>query len=204
MSNSMKKLAYLLFFIVIAGVLLAITGFVPVPSWGFSPETKETKAGAGFIVLNQSDPFTGISFPDNASRALFSLPESGDNSTETFSIRMIQGYNLDSSGNASSWDVIVCRQERSFLITYSRTGERIYNWSGRCPEQEIPLTRIITPRDLFLKHRDQIVPQPGLIANESLDLGLAGNTYYLTIAGPETQRELRFNATTGALISANG
>jgi len=199
----MKKMTYLLFFIVIAGALLAISGLVSLPSLSFSSETKETKAGTGFIILNQSDPVTGISFPDTASRILFSLPDSGENATESTGIRMIRGYYLDTSGNASSWDVIVCQEKRSFLITYSRFGERIHNWSGRCPEQEIPLTGIITPRDLFLKHKERILPQPDSITNESRDLTLAGNTYFLTITSSKVQRELRFDATTGALISAN-
>lgn len=199
----MKKMAYLLFFIVIAGVFLVITGFVSIPLFSFSSDTKETKTGTGFIVDNQSDTFTGISFPDTASRILFSLPDRGDNTTESSSIRMIQGYDLDISGNASSWDVIVCQKDRSFLIIYSRFGDRVYNWSGRCPEQEITLARIITPRDLFLKNRERILSQPDPIANASRDLTLAGNTYYLTVADPTVQRELRFNATTGALISVN-
>jgi len=199
----MKKMAYLLFFIVIAGALLALSGLVSLPSLSFSSETKETQAGTGFIILNQSDPVTGISFPDTASRILFSLPDRGDNATESPGIRMIRGYHLDANGNASSWDIIVCQAVHSYLITYGRSGERINNWSGRCPEQEIPLSRIITPRDLFLKHKERILPQPDSIANESRDLTLAGNTYYLTIAGPNVLRELRFNATTGALISAN-
>lgn len=199
----MNKKAYLLFFIAIAVVLIVITGFFSLPSLSFSSDTKETKAGTGFIILNQSDPVTGVSFPDTASRILFSLPDSGENATESPGIRMIRGYKLDASGNASSWDVIVCQAEHAYLISYSRSREQINNWSGRCPEQEIPLPRIITPRDLFLKHKERIVPQPDSITNESRDLALAGNTYYLTITGPAIPRELRFNATTGALISAN-
>lgn len=199
----MKKMAYLLFFIVIAGVLLAIIGFFFLPSLGFSSTTKETNASAGFIMLNQSDPVTGISFPNTTSRIVFSLPDREDNTTGTASIRMIQGYRLDTTGNASSWDIIVCQEERAFLVTYSRSGERVYNWSGRCPEQEIYLAPIITPRDLFLKHREKIFLQPDSVTSESRDLTLVGNTYFLTITGPAVQQELRFDATTGALISAH-
>lgn len=199
----MKTMAYLLFFIMIAGVLLGITGFISLPSLNFSSETKELQASTGFLILNQSDSFTGISFPDTTSRILFSLPESEGNTTVTTSIRMIQGYNLDTSGNASSWDVIACQKERSFLITFSRSGEQVFNWSGRCPEQEIHPASVITPRDLFVKHHERIFLQPDAITNESRDLTLSGNTYYLSIKGPAIQRELRFNATTGALISAN-
>ncbi len=198
----MKKMAYLLFFIMIAIVLLAIAGFTSLPLFSFSSETKDTKANTGFIILNQSDQFTGISFPDTSSRILSSIPDWEENVTESSSIRMIQGYNLDNTGNASSWDIIVCQEKRSFLVTYSRSGERIYNWSGRCPEQEIPLTRIIKPADLFLKYRELIFTQPDSITNESKDLTLEGNTYYLTITSPAIQQELRFNATTGVLISA--
>ena len=203
MSESMKTMAYLLFFIVIATVLLGITGFITLPSFNFSSETKESQAGTGFLILNQSDSFTGIRFPDTTSRILFSLPDSERNTTVMTSIRMIQGYNLDASGNASSWDVIACQKERSFLITFSHSGEQVFNWSGRCPEQEIHPASIITPRDLFAKHHERIFLQPEAITIESQDLTLSGNTYYLTIKGPGIPRELRFDATTGALISAN-
>lgn len=199
----MKKMAYLLFFIVIAGVVLYITGFISLPSLNFSSEPKESQAGTGFLILNQSDPFTGIIFPDTASRILFSLPDSEGNTSVTTSIRMIQGYNLDASGNASSWDVIACQKERSFLITFGRSGEQVFNWSGRCPEQEIHPASIITPRDLFAKHHERIFLQPDAITNESRDLTLSGKTYYLTIKGPGIPRELRFDAITGALISAH-
>lgn len=199
----MKRLAYLLFFIVIAGVLLAITGFISLPSPSVPPDTKETKAGTGFIILNQSDAFIGISFPDAASRIPSSLSKREENATATTSIRMIQGYNLDTSGNASRWDIIICQQTHSSLVSYSNAGERVYNWSGRCPEQEVNLVPIITPRDLFLKNRDRIFLQPDSGTNESRELTLSGNTYYLTITGPGIQRDLRFDAITGALTFTN-
>jgi hypothetical protein len=198
----MKRLAYLLFFILIAGVILGMTGIISLPSLKIFPDTAETKANTSFIILNQSDAFTGISFNNVASRIPDSLSNRDENTTAA-SIRLIQGYSLDTTGNASSWDVIFCQPEQTTLVTYNRHGEKTYNWSGTCPEQEINLTPIITPRDLFLKNRDRIFLQPEPGPNESWELTLTGNTYFLTITGPGIQRDLRFNAITGALTSTN-
>jgi hypothetical protein len=203
----MKRIAYVLFFIVAAIAVLGALGAVTLPLLQVFPGPAEPKANTTFIILNQSDAFTGISFDDVASRIPVTLlnmeDRIGSTANATLGIRLIQGYDLDAAGNAGSWNILVWHPAQTMLVTYSRHGERMYNWSGKCPEQEINLTQIITPGDLFRKNQDWIIRQPESITGESRDLTLAGNTYYLTITGPGTQRDLRFNATTGALISTN-
>ncbi|WP_048110706.1 hypothetical protein [Methanoregula formicica] len=203
LGNLMKRMKYLLFFIVIAVAVLGVLGIISLPSLTVFPDTTEPKANTSFIMLNKSDPFTGISFDDVASRIPVSMSGMEENATATPSIRMIQGYGLDPTGNASSWDVIICQSGQTTLVTYNHHGERTYNWSGTCPEQDINLGRIITPRDLFLKNRDRIFLQPDSAANESRELALAGSTYFLTITSTGRQRDLRFDAITGALTSTN-
>ena len=199
----MKNLAYILFFLVIVIAILGVLGKIPLPPSNPTPQVPDANPHTGFGIVNRSDSSTAINFDVVAPGISYrtSHPENGPyKNTTTTSIRLIRGHDLDATGDASSWSFIVRQPEQVLLVTNSRYGEKQYNWSGKYPEDEINLSRIITPRELFLKNRALIIPTEESVTNESRELSLAGNTYYLTITGQGT-RDLEFDATTGAYTS---
>lgn len=207
----MRKVAYVVFFLLIIMAVIVMTVGNPVSLFSPSSQTKHEKVDVGFVMLNQTDIYQKVNFDD----VIINAPYTGldwENSTEaagakdtaaTTHIHLIRGYDLDAAGNATSWIFVIQQPDRVSLVAYDRYGEKISSWLGKYPETEINISQIISPRVLFEKNRDRIFPTPDAITTESRELALAGDTYYLTITNQGKTRELIFDAKTGALTSSN-
>jgi hypothetical protein len=203
----MKKVAYVFFFILLAASIIVLTMGNPLSFFYSSPQTTHPKADVGFIVLNQPNEFERINFEDSASNVRYiginREDPAAENATEATHIHLIRGYNLDATGNASSWIFVIRQPERVSLVTYDRSGETVNAWPGAYPGNEIIISQIIMPRELFEKNRVQIFPTSQEVTAGLRELALADGNYYLTITGQGTTRHLVFDAETGALTSAN-
>ncbi|MFA4826058.1 MAG: hypothetical protein WC593_12975 [Methanoregula sp.] len=203
----MRKWAYGFFFLLLVVAIVVMMGGNPLSFFNPSPQATHTKVDAGFVILNQSDEFARVNFEDIAPNVPYAGINREDNIaeniTETTHIQLIRGYNLDATGNASSWIFVVRQPEQVSLVTYDHSGEKVNAWQGWYPEKEIITSQIVTPRELFEKNREQIFPAPLAITSGSRELALAEGTYYLTITGQGNTRHLVFDAKTGALISSN-
>jgi hypothetical protein len=203
----MRKVAYVFFFILLVIAIVVMIGANPLSFFYSSPQTTHSKIDVGFVVLNQSNEFERVNFEDIISNVPYvgiNREEStSDNITKTAHIQLIRGYNLDVTGNATSWIFVVRQPEQVSLVTYDHSGERVDTWLGGYPEKEIIISQIITPRKLFEKNREQIFKTPQAITTESRELALAEGNYYLTIKGQGKIRYLVFDAKTGALTSSN-
>ena len=201
----MRKAAYVFFFILLVLAIVVMIGGNPLSFFSPSPQATHSKVDIGFIVLNQSNEFERVNFediiPNVPNVGILREDSTSDNITETTHIQLIRGYNLDATGNASSWIFVVRQPELVSLVTYDRSGERVNTWLGRYPEKEIIISQIITPRKLFEKNREQIFPTSLAITTESRELTLADGKYYLTTTGQGKTRYLVFDAKTGALTS---
>jgi hypothetical protein len=203
----MRKAAYVFFFILLVLAIVIMIGGNPLAFFYSSQQTTHSNVGTGFNVLNQSNEFERVNFEDIISSVPYvgiNREESTSvNSTKTTHIQLIRGYNLDATGNASSWIFVVRQPEQVSLVTYDRSGEKVNSWLGGYPEKEIIISQIITPRKLFEKNREQIFKTPQAITTESRELALAEGNYYLTITGQGKARYLVFDAKTGVLTSSN-
>ena len=203
----MRKVAYVFFFILLVVAIIVLMGGIPLPFFDMSPQATHSKVDVGFVVLNQSDEFERVNFEDVAPNVPYigfdREGSTAEKTAETTHIQLIRGYNLDATGNASSWIFVVRQPEQVSLVTYDRYGEKVNTWLGRYPEKEIIISQIIPPRELFNRNREQIFPTPQAINTESRELALAEDDYYLTITGQGKTRYLVFDAKTGALTSSN-
>ncbi len=203
----MKNRVYVFFFILLVAAIIVMIVGNPLSFFNQSPKATHSKIDTGFVVLNQSDEFVRINFENIASDAQYvginREERPSENTTKTTHIQLIRGYNLDATGNASSWIFVVRQPNLVSLVTYDRSGETVNNWLGWYPEKEIVISQIITPRKLFEKNRDLIFKTPQVITTGSREIALANGSYYLTITGPGKTRYLIFDAKTGALISSN-
>jgi hypothetical protein len=203
----MRKVAYVFFFILLVAAIIVMIWGSPLSFFYSSPQTPHAKVDVGFIVLDQPNEFARINFEDVAQNVPYiGYKREGrteENASETMHIQLIRGYNLDATGNASSWIFVVRQPEQVSLVTYDRSGGTINAWPGGYPGNEIIVSQIIMPRELFEKNRVQIFPTPEAVTAESRELALADGSYYLTITGQGKTRHLVFDAKTGALTSAN-
>lgn len=203
----MRKGVYIFFFILFVVAIVVMIGGNPLSFFNLSPQATHSKVNIGFVVLNQSDEFVRINFeniaPDAQYVGINREERPFENSTKTTHIQLIRGYNLDATGNASSWIFVVRQPQQVSLVTYDHSGETVNNWKGWYPEKEIVISQIITPRKLFEKNRDLIFNTPQAITTGSREIALANGSYYLTITGPQKTRYLIFDAKTGALTSSN-
>jgi hypothetical protein len=203
----MRNVVYGFFFILVVAAIIIIMGVNPLSFFNPSPQATHSNVDAGFVVLNQSNEFERVNFEDIIPKVPYiginREENTPDNITETTHIQMIRGYNLDATGNASSWIFVVRQPKRVSLVTYDHSGETVNSWLGWYPENEIIISQIITPRELFEKNREQIFPTPQMIVTESRELALTDGNYYLTITGQGKTKSLVFDAKTGALTSSN-
>lgn len=207
----MRKIAYAFFFLLLIAVIGIFTGILPVSTLNPFQETTKEKVDVGFEVVNQSEEIQWLNFSD----ITVNLPTLGVNwedddakniakqTVNSTDIQLIRGYNLNMNGDATTWIAIVEQPEQVSLVTFDRSGKKVDPWQGSYPEQEIFIDQVKPPREIFSLNRDIIFPAP-VPANAGVkELTLAGETYYLTIPGPEKIRYLEFNAITGALTSSN-
>ncbi|MDP2796209.1 MAG: hypothetical protein Q8N94_01695 [Methanoregula sp.] len=203
----MRKVAYVFFFILLVVAIIVMIGGNPLSFFNPSTQATHSKVDVGFVVLNQSNEFARVNFEDIAPDVPYvginREDSTAENTTKTTHIQLIRGYNLDATGNASSWIFVVRQPEQVSLVTYDCSGEKVNAWLGGYPEKEIIISQIITPRVLFEKSRVQIFPTPQIITAEFRELALAEGNYYLTITGQGKTRYLVFDAKTGALTSSN-
>lgn len=207
----MRKAAYAFFFILIIVAIIVLIGGISLPFFETSQQNVPQKIDVGFVVLNQSDGSQGVNFEDFAPDVRYlginwedspSANVSEQIATNTH-IQLVRGYNVDLTGNASSWLFVVRQPEQVSLVTYDHYGQKVDVWQGKYPEKEIFIDQIITPRALFNLNGKTIFPTQQSVNNESRELALAEDKYYLTITGQEKTRNLVFDAKTGALISSN-
>jgi hypothetical protein len=89
----MKKLAYILFFIVIVIAILGVLGKIPLPPSNPTPQVPDANPHTGFGIVNRSDSSTAINFDVVAPGISYrtSHPENGPyKNTTTTSIRLIR------------------------------------------------------------------------------------------------------------------
>lgn len=205
----MRKVAYVFFFFLLLGAIIVMLGGISIPFFNTFPQTPHPKVDVGFTVLNQSDEFPGVNFEDFIPRVQYlgvnwedsESAKNAQQTADTTHIQMIRGYNLDATGNASSWLFVVRQPDQVLLVTYDHYGEKVSDWQGKFPEKEIIISQVIPPRALFDMNRNAIFPTELAASTESRELALAEGKYYLTITGQGTTQYLEFDAKTGALTS---
>jgi hypothetical protein len=207
----MRKAAYVFFFLILIAVIVVMIAGNPLSLFNPQSQATDAKVDVGFILLDQPDQMQKVSFEDS-SLNIYTLgfdPEApsaektAEQIAETTYIQMIRGYDVDATGNATSWLFVVRQPDQISLVTFDRFGEKVSAWQGTYPEKAINISQIVTPRELFATNHDTIFPTPDVVSAESRELALAEDTYYLTITGQGTTRYLVFDAKTGALTSSN-
>jgi len=174
-----------------------------------APLTDETQnaTNPGFRVLQPesvSAESPALGFKDVTAQLAGVVLDRGNrsavNATIGKQILYVRGNNLNDSGQARSWIVVVRQNNRTSVVTFDQQGITVAAWNGEFRQKEIPLDSIILPEELFLKNRAAIT---GDNRTGSRDLVLSMDRYTVTTSGT-MNRILVFDAKTGALMSSHG
>ena len=120
--------------------------------------------------------------------------------TDKLPVYYLFSRDVDSSGNATTWLFGVHPTTGTELLMYDRTGWKTIPWNATLPSEEIILNRVLSPGALFIQNKEYL---SNVSTSERRDLVLKQGLYTLTISSGNASRTLRFNATTGELITNN-
>jgi hypothetical protein len=120
-------------------------------------------------------------------------------------IRQIRASDLDESGAAKRWTLIIEHEGIVSIVSFGHEGLVFSGSPGTLNQPEIFPDRIISPSGLFKKNHDVIFNTTLTGTAVTRDLSLQGNNYTISIATGRDKppRILVFDATTGVLKSSN-
>jgi hypothetical protein len=159
------------------------------------PSSEEKKEG-GLVQINVPSESTRISF-NTAYQNLkeYKTFSSNESAITSEKIYYALAKDLDDQGKAASWGFGVNDEAGTRLLIYDRTG-----WTDMplnnlsLPSEEIIVDQVVSPSSIFSENKASIV------GAELRELELKDGIYTLTVSSEKTVREIKFNATTGALI----
>jgi hypothetical protein len=115
-------------------------------------------------------------------------------------VNYMRSRDVDESGNANGWIFGVYNGSEAEFLVYDQTGWTTIR-NATLPSDTIVLDTIVSPDFLFKQNKELISGNPSPAIPERRDLELQRGVYKLTITSGNNSRVLKFNATTGALIT---
>jgi len=112
----------------------------------------------------------------------------------------MRSRDVDASGNATGWIFGVYKGSDAEFLVYDQSGWTTIR-NATIPSDTIVLDTIVSPDFLFKQNKELISGNPSPAIPERRDLELQRGVYKLTITSGSNSRILKFNATTGALIT---
>jgi hypothetical protein len=115
-------------------------------------------------------------------------------------VNYMRSRDMDESGNATGWIFGVYRGSEAEFLVYDQTGWTTIR-NATLPSDKIVLDTIVSPDFLFEQNKELISGNPSPTIPERRDLELQRGVYKLIITSGSNSRILKFNATTGAMIT---
>jgi hypothetical protein len=112
----------------------------------------------------------------------------------------MRSRDMDETGNSNGWIFGVYSGGEAEFLVYDQTGWTTIR-NATLPSDKIALDTIVSPDFLFEQNKELISGNPSPTIPERRDLELQRGVYKLTITSGSNSRILKFNATTGALIT---
>jgi hypothetical protein len=117
-------------------------------------------------------------------------------------IYYILARDVDDSGNAMSWVFGVNYGMGDRLLIYEKSGWTVFpNSNPSFPSEEILVDRIVSPGNLITSNKAIIARTLSSTIPDRRDLELQEGFYNLNVYSGNTGKVLKFNATTGVLIT---
>lgn len=129
---------------------------------------------------------------------------SGSSEGNSRTIHHVHGSGLDLHGNASSWVLGIREGDVHYLLVYSQKEWRQLAWGEPFLSSVLSLNTTILPTGLYEQNREVIVDamMKGNVTESDIDL--ADGVYIINIRSNSGIALLKFNSTTGELVSRTG
>jgi|GEM_PF-3351233 len=114
----------------------------------------------------------------------------------------VTGSGVDLSGNATSWMLGFCNENGNQLLVCDMHGWRQMKWAGVLPDDEIDLSQIVSPEELYARAAGPLAAAMKASGVEEGNLSLSGREYTVTLISDGKLNMLYFDAFTGEEVSS--
>lgn len=116
------------------------------------------------------------------------------------SIHQVLGTGVDLDGRAASWALGLRDGEEVRWLTFGPAGWQEISLPAPLPEEEVNVTAILSPEDLFAGQEEVLRPVMGRLSADTVDLSLAEGVYSVTVRSSAGMEVLAFWADTGEVV----
>jgi hypothetical protein len=184
-------------FVISALVALVLCSACVFPSFG---EQKKQERGLTQVTLVGEN--SRISFEEAYQNLKDYRMDSSGVSPVDKRIFYILARDVDDSGNAMSWIFGVNNGKDDRLLIYETSGWTVFpNSNPTFSSEEILVDRIVSPGNLITSNKAIIAKTLSSTIPDRRDLELQEGIYKLNVYSGNTGKVLKFNATTGVLIT---
>ena len=167
-----------------------------------SPFGEQKKQEGGLTQVTVQADNSRISFEDAYQNLKDYRMDSSSVSPENKRIYYILARDVDDSGNAVSWVFGVNYGTNDKLLIYEQSGWTVFpNSNPTLPSEEILIDSIVSPSNLITSNKGIITRTLSSTIPDRKDLELQEGIYKLNVYSGNTGKVLKFNATTGVLIT---
>jgi hypothetical protein len=164
------------------------------------PSDNQTSGGPSVIDRTPRDEPSKATF-ENAWQELSYYESIGGINLTGVTIHQIHGTGVDIGGNASSWIVGVQQGDTSSLLVYDRESWRQISWGESFTTQYITFDQILLPTEIYDTNHQTIENVMNTNGVKESDIDLSDGIYTISIRSTNGLSQLRYNATTGDLLS---
>ncbi|MDD1672971.1 MAG: hypothetical protein LUP99_01000 [Methanomicrobiales archaeon] len=164
------------------------------------PSENQTSGGPSVIDKTPRDEPANVTF-ENAWQKLSYYESTGALNLTGVTIHQIYGTGVDARGNASSWIVGVQQGNTSSLLVYDRESWRQVSWGESFTSPYITFDQILLPTEIYDTNSQTIENTMNANGVKDSDIDLSDGVYTISIRSSNGLSQLRYNATTGELLS---
>ncbi|MDN7011965.1 hypothetical protein FGW20_02670 [Methanoculleus sp. FWC-SCC3] len=155
-------------------------------------------SGGGITSIDLPEP-EGYTLTEALAELDILSAEGGLNTTGT-SMHQVLGNRVTLDGQAAAWAIGLKDGEEVRWLTSGITGWRETSLRAPLPDDEVNMTAILSPEDLFTAQEDAIRPVMKRLNASTVDIGLAEGVYTVTVRSNAGVEVLAFQADTGGAI----
>jgi hypothetical protein len=163
-------------------------------------QTVPPAVNGGITRINGPAAPPSISYPEAEARLRDDMKSYGD-AVGKIRIYYIQGKGVDEKGNANSWMFGISPSSGNMMLVFDGIVWDTVPYGGDFPSEEIISSGIILPAALLQQNKEVIAKATPPGSQATQDLVLSQGVYILKISSGSTIHILKFDATTGALLT---
>jgi hypothetical protein len=167
-----------------------------------APPTDGQTDGSGLDIIDKTprDEPAKVSFED-AWQELPDYEYSGSVNLTGLTLHQVHGIGVAINGTADTWIVGVQKEETSSLLVYDRESWSQIAWKEAFTQKMITFDNIALPSQIYQANQKKIGDIMNASGTEVSNMDLSDGIYTISIPSSTGLSMIRFNASTGELLS---